>query len=313
MITKRLSLVILGGMAIAMILSGGCIQIAQSPFDPQNPNYKEPEISNVSVELFLNEEGKAAEATITWTTDRETSSMVMYGTDGKLDSEAEDGRYVEDHSISLKSLEIDMAYKFKIESKDRSGREPGVYEDEFTTPGAKTLTDDGWKSYPADPDGAIKMFNQAILLNPNHAGAYNGLGWSYGRKGEVESAISHFLLAVGKDGTLAEAFIGLAGVYLTRGGGGADGKMDTPEDNEEALAIDAINSALGLIGTDDNSYVCPHNADVDIGSVYALRAKAYYVQGKLADAKKELESALLKKQGSPAATDLKSWLQEAGL
>jgi tetratricopeptide (TPR) repeat protein len=300
-------------MAAALIVSGGCIQIPLSEFDPQNPDYKEPEILDVDVALSINESDKTAEATITWTTDRETASMVKYGADEKLGSEAEDGRYMQDHFITLKGLRVDTAYKFKIESRDRSGREPGVYEDEFTTLGAMSLTEEGWESYPADLEGAIEVFNQAILLNPDYAGAYNGLGWSYGRKGEIESAIANFLIAVSKDSSLTEAFIGLAGVYLTRGGGGADGKIDTLEDNDEALALDAINSALGLIGSEDKSYVSPHNADVDIGSVYALKAKAYYNQGKFVEAKKELETALSKKQGSPAATDLKSWMQEAGL
>jgi len=308
MITKRLSLVILCGLIVALIVSGGCIQIVQSPFDPENPNYKEPEISDVNVTPSLDEEAKTAEVAITWTTDRQTKSIVRYGVDEKLESEAEEGGYSEEHSITLKGLKIDTTYRFKIESRDRSGREPGIYEGEqFTTPGASSLTEDGWKSYPDNLDEAVNVFERAVLLNPGHAGAYNGLGWSYGKKGEVEKAIANFIIAAGKDSGLTEAFVGLAGLYLTRG----DGEGGSASDVDSAIS--AIDSALNLIGTSDSSYVCPHNPEVTIGSVYALRAKAYYAQGKLDESKSELEGALAKKPDNPAAADLKSWIQEAGL
>jgi peroxiredoxin len=73
-------------------------------------------------------------ATITWRTNEEATSQVQFGTTPQiLDSESKLDKFTADHSITLKRLDTDTTYYFRIVSKDANGNESASEIDTFVT------------------------------------------------------------------------------------------------------------------------------------------------------------------------------------
>jgi subtilisin family serine protease len=77
--------------------------------DDENP----PVISNVAVSGV-----SASGATVTWTTDEPSDSLVNYGTSEELGSPAQDAAMVTSHSVTLSGLSEETKYYFEVASTD---------------------------------------------------------------------------------------------------------------------------------------------------------------------------------------------------
>ncbi len=63
----------------------------------------------------------SSSATISWTTDEESDSVVNYGTDTSLGNTALDASLVTSHSIALTGLMADTTYYYEVQSTDSAG------------------------------------------------------------------------------------------------------------------------------------------------------------------------------------------------
>ncbi|MCD6221042.1 hypothetical protein J7K25_02645 [bacterium] len=108
-------------------------------------DYIPPVISNVSVSNITNDT-----ATITWTTDEEANSEVIYGTSIPPSNSVKEEIYTTSHSITLSNLIEGTKYYFKIVSTDKAGNtaiddNSSLYYD-FTTKVAVVIFGDDMES-----------------------------------------------------------------------------------------------------------------------------------------------------------------------
>jgi ABC-type uncharacterized transport system substrate-binding protein len=61
------------------------------------------------------------EATITWKTDEDTTSIVEYGIETDYGEKKESSTYTQDHSISLSKLDQGVTYHYRVKGKDKNG------------------------------------------------------------------------------------------------------------------------------------------------------------------------------------------------
>lgn len=64
---------------------------------------------------------RTSPATITWTTDEDSDSVVRFGTAVPPTSEAADTTMVTSHSVSLTDLTAEITYYYEVQSTDGSG------------------------------------------------------------------------------------------------------------------------------------------------------------------------------------------------
>ena len=117
-------------------------------------------------------------ATITWTTNELSTSVINYGESTiYTDTDTTDATLVIDHSIMISSLTVDKAYHFEIVSIDGSGNSAASTDQRFTTAatadsqlpmavisatslsGIAPLTIDFDASSSSDPDGNITAYS----------------------------------------------------------------------------------------------------------------------------------------------------------
>ena len=92
--------------------SGNIAESPQNSFTTSAPS----SISSIRVESK-----NLGEATITWKTSDETTSIVEYGLTTSYGEKKENSEYTEEHSISLSDLEQGFTYHYRIKGKDKNG------------------------------------------------------------------------------------------------------------------------------------------------------------------------------------------------
>ena len=146
-------------------------------------------------------------------------------------------------------------------------------DDDVTGSDATDLVSEGWLEYGAGHyEDAIDKYLEALELEEESvsAEAYNGIGWSRMRLGQLSDSIDSFKKAVSRDPSNADAHAGLAGVYL------ADG------DYEKAIA--SANSVL-LLAPGYTS----HHDDIKAADIRVLLAECHYVVGDYAAARAQID------------------------
>ena len=74
----------------------------------------------------------------------------------------------------------------------------------------------GWRYFnQGDMDTALKRFNQALILDPNFAPAYFGIGYVYSVQNKLDLAIQNYRKSIEKDPTFTHSYsnLGLALLY----------------------------------------------------------------------------------------------------
>ena len=94
-----------------------------------------PAISNIAVSNITNNS-----ATITWTTDQPSDSLVEYGTTTTYDNSQYDATFLTNHSITLTNLSMGTMYHFKVTSKNNLNVSSSSGDNTFTTYSPITLT-----------------------------------------------------------------------------------------------------------------------------------------------------------------------------
>ncbi|MFH1183181.1 MAG: fibronectin type III domain-containing protein [Candidatus Moraniibacteriota bacterium] len=93
------------------------------------PDTEEPDISDVQVENITTDS-----ATVTWTTNEDTDSILSYGTSLSYTSIAGDSSVSQtDHSVTLTGLNYNTLYHFQINSKDTANNITDSADQTFTT------------------------------------------------------------------------------------------------------------------------------------------------------------------------------------
>lgn len=114
-------------------ISGGQTIIINAALSPIPPTISNIAISNITTNS----------ATITWTTDQPSDSLIQYGTTTSYGSSATDSTLTTSHSITLTNLASSTTYHFKVTSTNSYGFSTTSGDNTFTTsspPSSITLT-----------------------------------------------------------------------------------------------------------------------------------------------------------------------------
>jgi tetratricopeptide (TPR) repeat protein len=123
------------------------------------------------------------------------------------------GRLDEATSDCAKAIELseDCAKRARSSGAEEASRK-------FVGIGARAFSVRGYVlAEQGELDKALADCNQAIELDPRHAGAYGNRGRVYWRKGEYNRAVADCTKAVGLDQNLCGAYVNRADAYLALG------------------------------------------------------------------------------------------------
>jgi hypothetical protein len=98
---------------------------------------KPPDISSVS------DDPNSDSAKITWKTDENSSSRVIYGKSEDYGKASSEDANVKDHSITIKDLANCTEYHYQVKSKDAAGNEEKSSDHTLKTTGCSTASDSG--------------------------------------------------------------------------------------------------------------------------------------------------------------------------
>ena len=146
------------------------------------------------------------------------------------------------------------------------------------TSSAVRHSEQGWISYNSgNYTQALLNFERALNSNPEHADAYNGVGWSQlSLSLTLTLAQESFQNAVRYDSSNADAWIGLANVLYLR----------NKDNSDFRTAIRAIDNALDA----DDTFLYRHDYQ-SIADIYALKAACYFYLGEIQLAIEEIDNA----------------------
>jgi len=117
----------------------------------------------------------ATTATIQWHTDKETDSLIRYGTTASYNKNASNRGRVLDHDITLGRLNPSTTYHFQIVAKDKDGNTATYIDRTFTTLDAKNAENENVilsNIKPLSPgDTNITATNVTVSWNSNHLGS----------------------------------------------------------------------------------------------------------------------------------------------
>jgi hypothetical protein len=142
-----------------------------NPPDPQPP-----EITSGPTATGITVDG----ATITWTTDKESTSIVKYGQSSSYTDSLTSTALVVSHSVAISGLDPIETYNFQVASEDADGRRVTSGNRTFQTlspvPG---LVDQGWDLFSQDDfDPALEKFRAAYSYENDNVDVLEGLGWT---------------------------------------------------------------------------------------------------------------------------------------
>ena len=154
--------------------------------------------------------------TISWATDEESGSRILYGLAQDYGSEATDDSLVTAHNITLLGLFPSTTFHYALESADTVGNiSDRSADDTFTTlHGAASLAELGWAEFAAanyDDDAA--RFDSSLARDSEYLDAHNGRGWTDLRRDDLTNALIHFATAHA-DSAFLDPFAGSAFAHL---------------------------------------------------------------------------------------------------
>jgi tetratricopeptide (TPR) repeat protein len=186
-------------------------------------------------------------ATVHWTTNETSTSMVKLGKTASYTDSLADGALVTSHSIVLSGLDQTTMYHYRVYSSDEAGNRVTSSDRTFTTtsPLAKFVAE-GWDFFEeAEYDSSVARFEAAAAIDPDDVTVLEGLGWTYLYMYEFDACRSALLAALSVAPNRTDCLVAVTFLYQA---------TEAYED-----AISAGEYALQRTGS---SYVFAHDAGV---------------------------------------------------
>jgi len=140
-----------------------------TPVNDQEP----PVISTINVDA------SSTTATITWTTDEPSTSLVDFGLDDTYGSSVSDANFVTSHSIDLSGLSPSITYHFMVTSVNTSNNFASSSDSQFTTASPPTLV--SITTSPEDPsisEGSTQQFTLTGTYSDGTDQVLTNVAWS---------------------------------------------------------------------------------------------------------------------------------------
>ena len=222
-----------------------------------------PSVSNITV----------SGATITWTTDRDCDSKVLYGKTTSYGDSVASGTMTASHSLALTGLDHTTPYHYKVSSEDAEGLSVTSGNRTFATlspvPG---LVEEGWGFFESgELDLAVARFDSALALEPDDIDALEGIGWAYLYLYEFDECQSVLESALLADPDRLDCLVAIAFLY------GSTEQFDS--------AVDAARAAISAGGED---YTFAHDEDITTSDIRYCLVISLVGTGDLAGALSEV-------------------------
>lgn len=134
----------------------------------------------------------------------------------------------------------------------------------------------GWRELGnGSPPAAIRRFNQAYLIDPDDARAFDGLGVAMSGQGRFDQAIGLLEQAVRKDSRNARFAMNLGRAHMLRAT--SDGRADGERESDVERALVLFDRAIAL--------------DQDLADAYVNRAIVRVLRGERPAAAEDLQRA----------------------
>ncbi|MFC1558304.1 tetratricopeptide repeat protein [candidate division KSB1 bacterium] len=157
--------------------------------------------------------------------------------------------------------------------------------DNITGPSAGSadkLVKEGWDLYEIGQyNGALSKFTSAIKLNPSHADAYNGLGWTHFALHNINQSIAQFKNAYEKSSQNVDILVGYT--------------LLSYESNNYSTNNGSLKWGLQVVGIDSVSfdmdgvdYIFSHNSRVTAREFRKIMALSYFYNGEFDESYEEL-------------------------
>jgi hypothetical protein len=213
------------------------------------------------------------QATVSWVTDRPSTSVLRFGTTSAYGDSAVSGELVSDHSITVSGLSPLVTYHYRAASRDDEGLWVVSDDMTFTTLSpVGDLVDSGWAFFEqGELDSAEARFEEASSYEPANVEVLEGLGWTcfkLYRFGEARTALEQALSA---SPGRTDVMVGLALLAQAEGM------------HEEA--VDLCRQALSAGG---ESYVFSHDAEITTYAIRYALVLALAALGRFDDALEEI-------------------------
>lgn len=174
------------------------------------------------------------------------------------------GSLVTGTTTTITGLTNGIEYVFYVTAVDEAGNESDPSPEASTVPNSEvSLTASGWTAWEAgDYDTAQTQFLEALNFDASYADAYNGLGWTGLRRGELSQAAERFASAIANNLATQDARVGSLAAY-----------RDLPGSLSQAAA----NGITAL--QNDPNYVFSHDLSIDADVVRLMLAQVYFRMG----------------------------------
>jgi len=141
-----------------------------------DPEPQPPKITSGPTATGITTEG----ATITWTTDKSSNSIVKYGESSAYTDSVTSAAMVVTHSVPITGLDPLETYNFSVASEDADGRRVTSGNRAFQTLSpAPELVDEGWSLFSQDSfEQALEKFREAYAYEPQSVDVLEGIGWT---------------------------------------------------------------------------------------------------------------------------------------
>lgn len=147
------------------------------------------------------------------------------------------------------------------------------------SPKLDKILEEGWHNLRNGVnDVSVMRFREVLQGAPDtheETSAFTGLGWAYANMNDAERSIAYFAKVKDKS---SDANVGYAGVLLNRGAAG-----------DYKLALDLLKNIH--MDNLDQRYNSEHRLDVSDAEVHALTAIAFYYNGNLREAARQIRKA----------------------
>jgi tetratricopeptide (TPR) repeat protein len=198
-------------------------------------------------------------ATIEWTTDKDSNSIVRYGKTSAYTDSVRTETLVRNHSVGISDLDPLQGYHYSVASEDADGRrvESGNKTFQTLSP-APELVEEGWDFFEqGDLSSSLERMKDAYSYETDNVEVLEGLGWTLLKLYELESshpeslsARSTFESALQISPNRVDCLVGIAFLYQS---------ID--------MCSEAITAASAALSKGGEGYEFAHDSDITASDV----------------------------------------------